>query len=39
MKTSTPCPGCQKPITIEVFEDFSSPFTSVLKNYLLTWIN
>ncbi|GAB1792359.1 hypothetical protein [Priestia megaterium] len=27
MKTSTPCPGCQKPITIEDFEDFSSPFT------------
>ncbi|NGY93996.1 hypothetical protein F3K44_32420 [Bacillus megaterium] len=27
MKTSTPCPGCQKPITIEHFEDFSSPFT------------
>ncbi|MEH7590554.1 hypothetical protein V7247_27815 [Priestia megaterium] len=27
MKTSTPCPGCKKPITIEEFEDFSSPFT------------
>ena len=27
MKTSTPCPGWQKPITIEDFEDFSSPFT------------
>ena len=27
MKTSIPCPGCQKPITIEHFEDFSSPFT------------
>ena len=27
MKKSTPCPGCQKPITIEHFEDFSSPFT------------
>lgn len=27
MKKSTPCPGCQKPITVEHFEDFSSPFT------------
>lgn len=27
MKTSTPCPCCSKPITLEDFEDFSSPFT------------
>lgn len=26
MRTSIPCPSCQKPITIEDFEDFSSPF-------------
>ncbi len=27
MKTSIPCPNCQKAITLEDFEDFSSPFT------------
>ncbi|MFJ8103235.1 hypothetical protein [Lysinibacillus sp. NPDC096212] len=27
MKTSIPCPDCQKAITLEDFEDFSSPFT------------
>jgi phage FluMu protein Com len=27
MKTSIPCPHCQKAITLEDFEDFSSPFT------------
>jgi uncharacterized integral membrane protein len=27
MRTSIPCPGCQKSITLEDFEDFSSPFT------------
>ncbi|GAB1793211.1 hypothetical protein [Priestia megaterium] len=27
MKTSKPGSGCQQPITIEHFEDFSSPFT------------
>lgn len=27
MKTSIPCPNCQKPITLDDFEDFSSPFT------------
>ncbi|MBZ5202320.1 hypothetical protein HU147_13920 [Planomicrobium chinense] len=27
MKTSTACPNCQKPLTIEHFEDFTSPFT------------
>lgn len=27
MKTSILCPGCQEPITIEHFEDFSSPFS------------
>ena len=26
MKTSTPCPNCQKSLTIEHFEDFPSPF-------------
>jgi len=26
MKTSTPCPACQKPITIEHIEDFPTPF-------------
>lgn len=27
MKTSVPCPNCQQAITLEDFEDFSSPFT------------
>ncbi|PKR82460.1 hypothetical protein [Heyndrickxia camelliae] len=27
MKTSVPCPNCQKAITLDDFEDFSSPFT------------
>ncbi|WP_409292508.1 hypothetical protein [Peribacillus sp. SCS-37] len=27
MKTSVPCPNCQEAITLEDFEDFSSPFT------------
>lgn len=27
MRTSVPCPNCQKAITLENFEDFSSPFT------------
>ncbi|MGG0644608.1 hypothetical protein ABE021_11780 [Sporosarcina gallistercoris] len=27
MKTHGPCPNCQKAITLEDFEDFSSPFT------------
>lgn len=27
MKTSIPCPQCNKPITLEHFEEFSSPFT------------
>lgn len=27
MKTSVPCPNCEQPITLEDFEDFSSPFT------------
>jgi hypothetical protein len=27
MKKSVPCPNCQKSITLEDFEDFSSPFT------------
>ncbi|WP_027410711.1 hypothetical protein [Anoxybacteroides tepidamans] len=27
MKTSVPCPQCFKPITLEDFEEFSSPFT------------
>ncbi|MEE6132228.1 hypothetical protein CHN50_17930 [Priestia aryabhattai] len=27
MKSSTPCPGCQKDITVEHFEEFSTPFT------------
>ncbi|WKA49654.1 hypothetical protein QWY22_12155 [Planococcus liqunii] len=27
MKTSTPCPHCHKPLTVEHFEDFSSPYT------------
>lgn len=27
MKTSLPCPGCQKSITLDDFEEFSSPFT------------
>jgi uncharacterized paraquat-inducible protein A len=27
MKTSIPCPGCQESITLEDFEDFSSPLT------------
>lgn len=27
MKTSTPCPYCQKPLTVEDFENFTSPFT------------
>ncbi|MGI8353120.1 hypothetical protein CHH57_19615 [Niallia circulans] len=26
MKTSTPCPNCNKSLTIEHFEDFPSPF-------------
>ncbi|MGG3452068.1 hypothetical protein ABER98_19845 [Domibacillus aminovorans] len=26
MKTSIPCPRCQKPTTIEHFEDFPTPF-------------
>ncbi|MED4402464.1 hypothetical protein [Metabacillus fastidiosus] len=26
MKTSTPCPGCHKPLTIQHFEDFPTPF-------------
>ncbi|WP_191556087.1 hypothetical protein [Metabacillus idriensis] len=27
MKTYVPCPNCQKAITLDDFEDFSSPFT------------
>ncbi|WNS79622.1 hypothetical protein RRU94_19060 [Domibacillus sp. DTU_2020_1001157_1_SI_ALB_TIR_016] len=27
MKTSTSCPNCKKKLTLENFEDFSSPFT------------
>lgn len=27
MKKSIPCPNCEKSITLEDFEDFSSPFT------------
>lgn len=27
MRTSVPCPNCQKAITLENFEDFLSPFT------------
>ena len=27
MRTSVPCPNCQTDITLEDFEDFSSPFT------------
>jgi uncharacterized paraquat-inducible protein A len=27
MRTSVPCPNCQKAITLDDFEDFSSPFT------------
>lgn len=27
MKTSVPCPNCQEAITLDDFEDFSSPFT------------
>ncbi|WP_144513195.1 hypothetical protein [Bacillus sp. FJAT-22090] len=27
MKTSIPCPSCQEPITIEHFENFSTPFS------------
>ncbi|KZR60019.1 hypothetical protein [Pseudobacillus badius] len=27
MRTSVPCPNCQKAITLDNFEDFSSPFT------------
>ena len=27
MKTSVPCPNCQTAITLDDFEDFSSPFT------------
>ncbi|WP_374719392.1 hypothetical protein [Parageobacillus toebii] len=27
MKTSIPCPQCNKAITLQDFEDFSSPFT------------
>ncbi|WP_258535515.1 hypothetical protein [Bacillus sp. 03113] len=27
MKTSVPCPQCEVPITLDDFEDFSSPFT------------
>lgn len=27
MKTSIPCPNCQEAITLDDFEDFSSPFT------------
>ncbi|MDN4523921.1 hypothetical protein [Fictibacillus fluitans] len=27
MKTSVPCPSCEKAITLDDFEDFSSPFT------------
>ncbi|MGE7674417.1 hypothetical protein ACQKMV_12650 [Lysinibacillus sp. NPDC094403] len=27
MRTSVPCPNCQEAITLDDFEDFSSPFT------------
>ena len=27
MKTSVPCPNCEEEITLDDFEDFSSPFT------------
>ncbi|MFC0187305.1 hypothetical protein ACFFJY_03350 [Fictibacillus aquaticus] len=27
MRTSVPCPNCRKSITLEDFEDFTSPFT------------
>ncbi|MFD3447224.1 hypothetical protein ACFDTO_21780 [Microbacteriaceae bacterium 4G12] len=27
MKTSIPCPSCQQQLTIEHFEDFTTPFT------------
>ena len=27
MRTSVPCPNCEKAITLDDFEDFSSPFT------------
>jgi len=27
MKTSIPCPQCEVPITLDDFEDFSTPFT------------
>ncbi|NRD80943.1 hypothetical protein HPT25_26830 [Bacillus sp. BRMEA1] len=27
MKTSVPCPNCQIPISLDDFEDFSTPFT------------
>ncbi|MFJ7666395.1 hypothetical protein ACIQXI_04765 [Lysinibacillus sp. NPDC097195] len=29
MRTSVPCPNCQAKITLEDFEDFSSPFTMI----------
>ena len=27
METTVPCPNCQTPLTLDDFEDFSSPFT------------